>query len=150
MHKNRDIDLRVLATTGGEYVALSQKDRWRSEQRWREVFARGARESTGHSTQERCEWHTFSLGFTRCARDHDAVEYFGRVVAPEVIVTPHYPDEGAYRCRGGVLPSYLGLGVDRYLFDPECTWTMVFTHEPDCGPYYCESRWLARPGEPVA
>ena len=150
MHRNVETDLRVLASAGCEYTGLSAKERWQFEQSWRQVFARPVKESTGHWTHRGFDWHAFSFGFTKCARNAEALEHFGRVVARDYLFTPLYPDEAGNRCRGGALPSYFGLGVDRYLFDPACTWTMVFTHEAELGPYYCESRWLATQGDPVA
>ena len=142
MRKDIEIDYQVLAESGCGVVALDDRQRYQFEQRWREAFARRVKQKTGSWAHGTFDWHAFSHGFTRSLKGARALDAYSRTIAPEFVVTPHYPEEIAFRCQGGQLPSYSGFGVDRYAFDLECTWTMVFTHEAECGPYYCESRWL--------
>jgi uncharacterized protein DUF4275 len=143
MSAHLEIDHQVLSSGGCVAVTLDKKERWRLEQRWREAFASGVKQKTGKWTHLEFDWHAFSFGFTQCLRSTKALEAYSRMMAQQCVVTPHYPNESAFLCKGGNLPSYLGRGLDRYVFDLECTWTMVFTHEDQSGPFYCERRWLS-------
>ena len=110
-------------------------------QKWREVFAGAVKARTGKWRYRGYDWHAFSYNFSRALTGAEALAAYGAQQATEYAVIPEDEDLPAYRCRGHFLPDFSALFLDAYIFDASYIWTMVFTHEDECGPYFSRPEW---------
>ncbi|MFT3924290.1 MAG: DUF4275 family protein [Myxococcales bacterium] len=121
----------VARMTAAETAAL--------QQRWREVFAVRVKAATGSWIYRDFDWHAFSYELVYCRRGAQAIAQYQARVAARFLVLPHLAEEPGYWCESEQLPMLHGR--DAYVSDPELTWTMVFTHEDLCGPYFTTRDW---------
>ena len=141
MAKRRPIE-RALSEQTHDVQKLSREETTALQQRWRETFAQRVRRATGDWTYLDFDWHSFSYEFVYCLSGEGARTEYRKRRAAECVVLPHQDEECGYRVRSAGLPM-LG-GFDAYVCPADFAWTMVFTHEEDCGPYFTTAEW-ARP-----
>ncbi len=128
----------ILVASGTTFAPLAREERWALMQAWREVFARGTFERTGQWRIPDFEWHTFSSGNSRAKTGARAEAAYASQQAHEFIVWPEDGRIPMYRCRGNTPPNFAPLETDIYVFPPDLSWTMAFTHEVSMhlGPYF--------------
>ena len=107
---------------------------WR--RRWRETFAAELRAATGRWTHLGFDWHVFSYGYrSHVARD-EAWAAFRRVDAGAfVVLSACDRDFFGFACTGQLADRWTSA-VDLLFAADTMAWTMAFTHEGDCGPYF--------------
>ena len=132
--------------SGPSFEAMSFRETTLLQQRWRETFAGRVRLATGKWTHLGFDWHAFSYEFVHCVDRTKALNEYQARIVDAFFVLPHLDDEPGYRCTTPSLPSLPGL--DAYVVDQDFTWTMVFTHEDRCGPYFTTEEW-SREREPA-
>jgi hypothetical protein len=105
--------------------------------RWREMFAVELHAATGCWTHLGFDWHVFSYGYhSHVARD-DAWAAFRRVEVGGAFVVLSACDHDffGFACSGKP-PDHWSSRVDVLFAAHSMSWTMAFTHEADCGPYF--------------
>jgi hypothetical protein len=125
------------------YALVPQAERCRIEQGWREVYARNTHARTGKWRLSEFEWHVFSFGDAPHVAGGKAVELFGAESPPEWVVWPQASNAPMYRVSSGSHLALLSLADDVYVFPPDFSWTMAFTHEYrlGLGPYFARREW---------
>lgn len=127
---------------------LGKQNKWKLQQRWREIFTSDVKEQTGKWMYEGCDWHAFSYGFSPCINGAEAERLFDSTLAGEIFCISSNEEVPAYQCIGGKLPSYESISAflcnapgyyDLFIISCDFKWTMVFVHEQSFGPYYCLS-----------
>lgn len=138
--------LEVLDNSGGRREELDTRDRWALTQRWREVYAARLHAATGKWQWLGFDWHIFSYEYAPAHRGRKAVAcYLEQAASPLLVV----PEEGpgcvalpAFRVSEPCLPRFEELWLDLHVWPEDLTWTMAFTHEGNCGPYFSRREWL--------
>src|SRR5688572_20107447 len=120
----------------GQVSPLARDERFRLQQRWRELFAPGVKARTGKWQHNGTDWHAFSFGFCYALSGAKASDAYTREATASVLIIPGDNHLPAVRYRGESLPEFAGLRVDVYVWAESGEWSMVFTHEDDFGPYY--------------
>lgn len=121
---------------------LSQKDVWAVQQRWRELYAREMRATTGAWVFRGFDWHLFSYGFRQCVSGIHAQSNLDAHIPCAVVV---FSDAGSRQTYGrrGTLTSlpHPQTGSDIIIAPFDFAWTYVQTHEFDLGPYFSQHDW---------
>lgn len=101
------------------------------EERWRSVYAaQGEAPALGQYL-----WHTFSHAAYPSASGEDAEQLYALHRNEEVIVLSN-DGKTALRVAGSPVSDWV---IDFYVFPPDLTWTMAFTHEDGwLGPYFAK------------
>ncbi len=116
---------------------LKHRDAVRLKQRWRETFATPLYQAEGAWSIGHHDWHVFSYRYSRHTAGAEAVKLYDQQVPTNLLVMLD-PDLLAITGDFDAMP-HAGPGHDVYVCDSEMTWTMVFTHEPDLGPYFARA-----------
>src|SRR5437660_1294876 len=135
---------RALDRTGGQVVPLAEAERWALLQEWRRVFAVWLHAATGRWKQQ-FEWDVFCGEYARALNAEKAAAAYAAEHPAAVIVCPESGVLPAVRLQGGELPSFRVEADDVYVWPPDLSWTMAFTHEEDLGlgPYFSRQEWVA-------
>jgi hypothetical protein len=127
----------VLMLAGCAPVAMTDKDVWSWQHRWRSVFAKELHAATGKWVLHDFDWHVFSYEH-HTSKTGDAAWNDYRRLAPGsfVVISSESRRTFGFSCDGK--PSdQLEAGVDIIVAPQSLDWTMVFTHEkPVFGPYF--------------
>lgn len=134
----------ILKQCGGTFQNLTNKDRWKLLQAWREIFAVQLHERTGKWKFQGFEWHIFSFGHARALNGPKAILAYEQEGGENLIVCPEFSKLSAVRLEKGALPNFRDDYEDVYIWPADLVWTMAFTHEESigCGPYFCRREWL--------
>ena len=116
---------------------LKHRDAVRLKQRWRETFATPLYETEGTWSTGSHDWHVFSYRYSRHAAGAEALKLYEKQVPTNLLVILD-PDLLVIAGDFDAMP-HAAPGHDVYVCDAEMTWTMVFTHEPDLGPYFARA-----------
>ena len=120
-----------------EISPIEKKEKWRLQQCWREKFSSTVR-----------DWHTFYHKYYPHYSEYKAEVEFNKVLPERFVIAWSRDDIPAYYCNCSQAPqaevfTYLLTNLlkleDIYLFDLDVTWTMVFVHEEDFGPFFARS-----------
>lgn len=126
----------MLVAGGCALVELTTPEVWTWQQQWREVFARELHAATGKWVLRQYDWHVFSFGHHRHVAGNRARDTY-RAIAPCSFLV--LGADGRYtfgfRCDGKP-PEWSVSGIDIVVAPPSMEWTMAFTHEGQCGPYF--------------
>ena len=135
----------ILGRCGGEREILSNNDRLRLLQNWREVFAVGLHAATGKWKRGEYEWHVFSFGDARALCGEKVMMAYSQERPAAFIVCPEEAGLSTVAIRGGSLPDFRPLADDFCVWPEDLSWTMAFTHEESAwlGPYFCRADWVA-------
>jgi hypothetical protein len=129
---------RLLVARSVVQEELAARDVWRWQRSWRQVFARELHDRTGKWILHGYDWHVFSYAYGVClSGDRARREYGGVGTCEFVVMSGSASEDFGYRCVG--VPPDLGVGVDAIVVEKSLSWTMLFTHEADHGPYYARS-----------
>jgi hypothetical protein len=133
----------LLSDAGVTFMPVHRSERWRLEQAWREVYARNTHARTGRWQIPEFEWHVFSYGDSPHKSGAKAVELYRLESPSEWYAWSQPPNVPLYYCTGGSHLALLPLATDVYVFPPDLSWTMAFTHEysMNLGPYFSRSEW---------
>jgi hypothetical protein len=133
----------VIEGCGGRVETLANKERWDWIQRWREVFATGIYESTGHWKLGQFEWEIF-VTQVRAMNGPRASLAYAVEQSLDFIVCPESPDIPAVHLFDADLPDFRSMNKDMYVWPSDLAWTMAFTHEESIGmgPYFCRREWV--------
>lgn len=112
---------------------------------WRRVYARPLKRSHGVWHRGAYDWHIFSFEDTYALEGDDARRAYAAERCAELVFLPN--DKHDRGCRVvTVRPPELGLQSDVYVFPPDLSWTVVFTHEDGwMGPYFSRASWVDAP-----
>jgi hypothetical protein len=112
-------------------------------ERWRKTFAARTLKATGKSTHLGFDWHGFSYGFVYALSGEGArAEYRKKERQQGFIVLVRPAMTEGFSCEAATLPWFeQARMLDLYVVSGAFTWTMVFTHEHDCGPYFTTAEW---------
>ena len=125
--------------------SLARKDVWSLQEAWREIYSKQVKVETGKWVYRRRDWHSFSYGFTKALAGSRAETAYNAEAAEEFILLVSNVDSFGYSCNGRILIPVADLKllrqqssqpIDFYVFPPDLRWTLVVTHEADCGPYF--------------
>lgn len=134
--KTADRILKHVEQRGVDVRVLSPGDCAQLQQRWRAVFAARLHAQTGSWTLHRFDWHVFSYGYYTALEGHLAADAYRKVGTCDHVLLSSYLDEWfGFECTGAPC-DLTGLYRDVTVAARDLTWTMCFTHEPDCGPYF--------------
>lgn len=126
----------ALSGLPGALGELSRDELWTSLTSWRTAFASEVLESTGNQVYKGYEWHAFSHGFSQAISGENALEeYRTRIEAEFIILSGRSKDPFGYRFTGS-LPDFSLRRWDLIVTTSALHWSMAFTHEPHCGPYF--------------
>ncbi len=120
---------------------LSKRDKEGLQQEWRVAFAPEVKLRTGKWSSGGYDWHAFSSKMSRALSDGRAEEEYRNEDADELILLPEIVGEPAFIWRGNRLPDFGRYVIDVSVSPPGFDWTMVYTHEADCGPYFSRRQW---------
>lgn len=126
-----------MANMGCIPEAMSPKQLWGVQARWRSVFSASLHRQTGRWVADGCDWEVFHQGYFPCLRGENARRAYLEVKAmPVVYVTSAWArSEFGFVCVGG-RPGSLIERVDLLVFDESVEWTMAFTHSDGHGPFW--------------
>lgn len=128
-----------LTNQGIAPTTLPKSGVWRLLQAWRAAFVPEVEAATGNQVYLGYEWHAYSYEFTRAVEGARAfAEYEARACTDYLVLSAWTSATFGFRCIGH-LPDLRGKRWDLIVFPPELTWSMVFSHEDRCGPYFQEN-----------
>ncbi|NVB81623.1 MAG: DUF4275 family protein [Kofleriaceae bacterium] len=128
----------VLVAGGCAPVELTDKEVWSWQKRWREVFARGLHAATGKWVLHEFDWHVFSYEHHPYVTGDRAWNAYRAIEPCSFIVISAYAHETfGFQCEGKP-PERLKRDIDILVAPTTLDWTMAFTHEGHCGPYFAE------------
>jgi hypothetical protein len=125
---------------------LDKTKKWQLQQMWRERFAIELKKNTGKWIFNNEDWHTFNHGYTPCIKGAKAEFIYNNLKTEQFYVLSSNEGITGYFCKEGILPKSIELKnilsknnqlFDLYITSYNFSWTMVFVHESDMGPYYC-------------
>lgn len=117
-------------------VELTDKEVWSWQKRWREAFARGMYAAIGKWVFHDFYWHVFSFGHHPCLSGSRAWDAYQAIEPCSFIVISAYGHRTfGFECEGKP-PEQLRRGIDILVAPTTLEWTMAFTHEAHCGPYF--------------
>ena len=117
---------------------LTHREALRLRQQWRENFSVRLYEAEGRWLIGEHDWHVFTYRYSRyIAEGSDAVALYKDQAATDLVVMF---DNGSEVCLADfdVAPRP-NRSYDLYVCDREMTWTMVFTHEDELGPFFARA-----------
>jgi len=105
--------------------------------RWLEQFCPNVHRRTGAWVHRGYRWHAYSYGY-EVALEHDAAMAAYRARDQRELLVYFEAEGELFDCFGVPSPDLGALGCDTYVFPADLAWTMIFTHEQDCGlgPYF--------------
>jgi hypothetical protein len=137
---------QFLETLGIAFEPIDRQDKWSLQQKWRESFAKGVKDATGKWSDDGPDWCTFSAGYTASLRGYRAESAYSDAAAVSVILLSSNLAIPGYRCSSKPLLGDIQQFItkerwlyDLYLFPPDFSWTMVFAHEEELGPFFATS-----------
>lgn len=116
---------------------LKHRDAVRMKQRWRETFATPLYQAEGVWSIGSHDWHVFSYRYSRHTAGAEALKLYGKQ-APTNLLVILDPDFLVLAGDFDAVP-HAAPGHDVYVCDAGMTWTMVFTHESELGPYFARA-----------
>lgn len=128
------------------FKLLPKKKKWQIQQRWREHFATEVKAQTDKWSLNNIDWYTFSYNYTHSIRGLNAELQYDLIESGQFYFISSNEEVPAYHCIKGRVPNankikhllltnmYL---FDMYIIDANYSWTMVFVHEDDIGPFFC-------------
>ena len=137
-HQLRDRLLKDLAASGYPPLrSLSPSAMKALAERWFSAFAPNVRKAKNVDVYLGYRWHGFSYEMEPHIAGSDALAKYLKKRGPFIV----FDEDGGFALlcdqNSGVPPDLTSLGDDLYVCDPDCTWTMAFTHEqPEVGPYF--------------
>jgi hypothetical protein len=136
---------RALDKAGQRGVELTLEQTESLRDAWRRIYARPLKRSLGVWHRGRYDWHVFSYGDTHALDRADALNAYHAEKCTELFVLPNDKHELACRITTKRPPALEGA-ADVYVFPPDLSWTMVFTHEDGwLGPYFSRAAWVDAP-----
>ncbi len=116
-------------------LARPEASRWFSS--WCEVFLEAVKRKTGSYRYRSYHWHAFSYGLVPAHQGHRAFEAFDIVRdTPLLLVPESWQASCGVKLANPNSADFSEVADDVYVFPESLEWTMVFTHEPNIGPYF--------------
>lgn len=127
--------LRASASIGRP---VSRREVWRLQASWRAVYAARLFRESGAWIRDSFDWHVFSFDLYPSKQGAKALQRYARVAPCDyVVLSASARSEFGFVCSGQ--PPVMPCRVDVLMFPESLDWTMAFTHEPHCGPYFATS-----------
>jgi hypothetical protein len=134
---------RTLTHLGVPFEKLTREETAALQGQWRRAFAEPVKRKTGEWVHHGFDWHAFSYGLVFAESGDAAFNLYRSEAGPQLLVLPHMDAERGYSCSPAAPPDLSGKCIDAYISDPDFRWTMVFTHEPELGPYFTTPKWAS-------
>ena len=100
-----------------------------------------ARESHCFDSEDSCGflWHVFSYDILDCVKGSEAKHAFDSVAKQEAVLLANLGDIASCRLKNlaNIKAEYFDILEDVIVTDADFAWTYAKTHEPACGPYFC-------------
>jgi hypothetical protein len=129
----------ILSRRSVSAIFVPRKEAFILQQQWLEHYACAVKEQTGKWLAGEYKWQAFSQGFHSCAKSSYALEKYLEMKVQNYFIM-NESGKTCFRCHSETLPDLSEILDDLYVFPPDFSWTMVFTHEQtDFGPYFAES-----------
>jgi hypothetical protein len=112
------------------------------------VYAAPFHRRTGRWKDGQFEWHVFSSGETKSLHAFRAEAAYAEERPRSVLVVPEDEEFDAVRIElphgKDRRPYFGGIYADVYIWPPDLSWTMAFTHEQESGlgPYFSRREWV--------
>ena len=148
-HDPKDRLLAVLELQDVGAVELSEQEVHALQVQWRRVFSSRVKKLTGKNVYLGFDWHAFSYSMVHSLKGEDARQAYRQESCRAFYVLPHMDEGPGYKCQAKTLPVIDGEHIDAYICPLSFGWTMVYTHESECGPYFTRSEWAERQTTPA-
>lgn len=126
----------VLDADGCAPVELAQQDVWTWQKKWRGVYAVELHAATGGWVLHGLDWHVFSYEHHRYLTGDRAWDEYRRIEPCSfIVVSAESNSTFGFACEGKP-PERLKRDIDILVAPTTLEWTMAFTHENHCGPYF--------------
>lgn len=139
---------RVLSDACGRVEVLSDRARRSARRRWQKTYSRNVKAFAGRWCFYGLDWHTFSWGFASARSGSAALTLYRAQGADQLIVLPEDVDLAAFRRLEGGHPDLSNHSIDVSISPEDFRWTVVFTHDDDCGPYFARASWQRSKSSP--
>jgi len=150
--KKQDPKDRLLAVLELQHVStieLPEQEVHALQDQWRRVFASRVKKLTGKRVHLGFDWHAFSYSMVHALKGEDARQAYRQESCRAFYVLPHMDEGLGYKCQANMLPVLEGKYIDAYVCPLSFGWTMVYTHESECGPYFTRAEWAERQTKPA-
>ena len=122
---------RVLVEKEIECTSLSKKDTISISDRWVRTFFESTKAQAGKYQPNRFKWEAYWSGIEQCENGDEALfSYLKNETEPFYIIDES--GRNGVECSPQSWPSFLGCGLDVYVFPKSLKWSMAFTHENTC------------------
>jgi len=129
------------------FESYPKNKKWKIEQNWRKNFSLNLKKQTGKWIVDGYDWHIFSRKFKKCYKGEIAINKFIKLDDQKLFIGIYNSNniDIIYSCQSKKLNFLLnlnefllkeGLLCDIYLYSIDFSWTMVYTHENNFGPYF--------------
>jgi hypothetical protein len=118
--------------------SLTRREAMRLRQQWRETFSTPLYDAEGRWSIGEHDWHVFTYRYSRyIAEGSDAMAVYKHQMSTDLVVMF---DNAFEVCLAdfNVAPRPV-RPYDVYVCDREMTWTTVFTHEDELGPFFARA-----------
>jgi CheY-like chemotaxis protein len=122
-------------------VEVHGEDLLRVSEQWVDVFAKHVRAKHGEPIYGGYRWHGFNYQLEPHLEGKAAVEQYQRQWEAPFYVFDEMLSF-CLLCPPQPYPDLSHLHYDLYISHHKMKWTMVYTHEEDCGPYFAERKDL--------
>jgi Domain of unknown function (DUF4275) len=133
----------ILTGASVEAVRLSNTVARSLHDRWRTTFAFALPSTRKRSSGDTLAWHVFSWNHAPCHERAAAEDAYWQEYGGTIFVLGGSASV-AWRANVQELPDLSGLREDFYVCPEDFSWTMVFTHEDDFGPYFTTAKMVRR------
>lgn len=111
---------------------LDRREVWDRLAAWRARFTNDVFEQTGHRVYLGYGWHAFSYGFSPA---REGVHQVGDGLQGFLVLSADSRQDFGFSCFGRI-PDFRPQPWDVIVTPTDLRWTLVFTHEPHCGPFF--------------
>jgi len=114
-----------------EFTLLSKRETISISGEWVKIFFEETKIRTGKYQPTKYKWESYWSGDEPCCNGDEALSnYLGHTLEPFYIIDES--GKNGVECSPQDWPSFLGCGLDLYVFPKSLEWSMAFTHEGTC------------------
>ena len=142
--ESEEIVRKFLVNNAPDSKSLSVNRIKTLKQKWRKIYSENLFKQKRVWRYNQYDWHVFSWNLTKSLSDFKAIRAILSKKESEWYIWGDRNSEFGMRVRGITPINLSGLYEDYILSSIDLSWTIAFTHESTCGPYYSNTKMSAQ------
>jgi hypothetical protein len=140
LSKEEQVVDKYLSSNADAILSLSNYKINQLKTRWRKIYSLNLFKTKKVWRYNLYDWHVFSWELTQSISDHKAISKALGLKDKEWYVWGDRDSSFGVKVIGITPCNLSNLYEDFILSAIDLSWTIAFTHEQCCGPYYCDKK----------